>query len=64
MFDEEMTEYMKKQQSPFNFSELQMTQTASESKTINGISGTAIIMAGSGMCTGGRIKHHLVNIHT
>jgi metallo-beta-lactamase family protein len=61
MFDEEMTEYMKKQQSPFNFSELQMTQTASESKTINGISGTAIIMAGSGMCTGGRIKHHLVN---
>jgi len=61
MFDEEMTEYMKSHQSPFNFSKLQMTETASESKTINDMAGTAIIMAGSGMCTGGRIKHHLVN---
>ena len=61
MYDEEMTDYMQKEQSPFNFGGLQMTETATESKTINSIRGTAIIMAGSGMCTGGRIKHHFVN---
>jgi metallo-beta-lactamase family protein len=38
-----------------------MTRTTDESKVINHISGTVIIIAGSGMCTGGRIKHHLVN---
>lgn len=35
------------------------TPTAEESKKINQLSGPAVIMAGSGMCTGGRIKHHL-----
>ncbi len=39
---------------------LTLVRTPSDSKSINHINGTAIIIAGSGMCTGGRIKHHLV----
>ena len=39
---------------------LTLVRTPSDSKSINHINGTAIIIAGAGMCTGGRIKHHLV----
>jgi len=59
LFDEEMTEFMR-QGSPFSFRGLSLARTAAESKAINQIRGTVIIIAGSGMCTGGRIKHHLV----
>lgn len=45
----------------FRFPGLQFTRSVSESKAINRIQGSCIIMAGSGMCTAGRIKHHLVN---
>lgn len=61
LFDEEMTEHLRNNESPFNFPELKITGTSDESKRINHIRGTNIIIAGSGMCTGGRIKHHLVN---
>jgi metallo-beta-lactamase family protein len=32
-----------------------------DTKAINHIRGTVMVIAGSGMCTGGRVKHHLVN---
>lgn len=38
-----------------------MSRTVDQSKAINRAKGTAIIIAGSGMCTGGRVKHHLKN---
>jgi len=44
---------------PFDFPGLHFTRETSESMAINMISGGAVIMAGSGMCTGGRIRHHL-----
>jgi len=61
MFDDEMTDYMKHHESPFDFQGLKMVRSTRESKAINKIKDAIMIIAGSGMCTGGRIKHHLVN---
>jgi metallo-beta-lactamase family protein len=60
LFDEEMMELIRERKSPFDFPGLTMVRTVDESKAINNITGTVMIIAGSGMCTGGRIKHHLV----
>ena len=60
LYDREMTELMRQKKSPFDFPGLEMVRTVDESKAINHIKGTTMIIAGSGMCTGGRIKHHLV----
>jgi len=46
-------------QDPFGFSGLHFTREAADSIAINRIGGGAVIIAGSGMCTGGRIRHHL-----
>ncbi len=61
LFDEETLSMLREHNSPFDLSELKVTTTSEASKAINHIKGTVIIIAGSGMCTGGRIKHHLVN---
>jgi len=61
LFDEEAVDLMRHGQHPCDFPGLHMSRTVEESKAINHIKGTALIIAGSGMCTGGRIKHHLVN---
>jgi metallo-beta-lactamase family protein len=45
----------------FDFEYLQYTQSVDESKAINNVNHRAIIIAGSGMCSGGRILHHLKN---
>ena len=60
LFDKEMSRRIRQNKSPFDFPSLKMVQTADESKALNHISGTIMIIAGSGMCTGGRVKHHLV----
>jgi len=61
LFDEEMREFVKQHYSPFNLPGLEMAGTAEESKAINDVKETVVVIAGSGMCTGGRIKYHLVN---
>jgi metallo-beta-lactamase family protein len=59
LYDEKMAELMKNADNPFRHPQLMFTRSSDQSKAINRVRGTVIIIAGSGMCTGGRIKHHL-----
>jgi len=44
---------------PFSLPGLHFTRETAESVALNRITGGAVIIAGSGMCSGGRIRHHL-----
>lgn len=44
---------------PFAMPGLHFTRSTQESMAINSIDGGAVILAGSGMCNGGRVRHHL-----
>jgi Cft2 family RNA processing exonuclease len=44
---------------PFGLPGLHFTRETSDSIALNHLSGGAVIIAGSGMCTGGRVRHHL-----
>ncbi|MGC9194506.1 MAG: MBL fold metallo-hydrolase RNA specificity domain-containing protein [Syntrophobacteraceae bacterium] len=44
---------------PFNFEQLVCTRSSQESMDINNQAGPAIVIAGNGMCSAGRIRHHL-----
>lgn len=57
-FDEEA---LHKYRNPFNFPNLIYTKSVEESKKLNNYIKPCIIIAGSGMCTGGRIRHHFRN---
>ena len=58
-FVPEVQEQLAKGDDPFEPDHLRYTVTSDESKTINDVSGQALIIAGSGMMSGGRILHHL-----
>ena len=46
--------------SPFDAMEIEFTSSVAQSRRLNNLSG-AIILAGSGMCTGGRVRYHLIH---
>jgi len=58
-FDAETQKLLQNEDDPFDLPGLEFTRSAEESRQINFTKSHAIIIAGSGMCTGGRIKHHL-----
>lgn len=58
-FNEGAREILKDNRGIFQFPWLTMTASVAESKAINDIAAPKIIIAGSGMCQGGRIVHHL-----
>jgi len=59
LFDEEAQQWHARLRSLPLLPNLKLCRTAEESMAINRISHGAIVIAGSGMCTGGRIVHHL-----
>lgn len=58
-FDKETLELISKGQFPKGAPILKFTETPEESMAINRIKSGAIIIAASGMCEAGRIRHHL-----
>jgi metallo-beta-lactamase family protein len=58
-FDVETHAHLMEHADPFALPGLRFTRTPEESMALNRIAGGAVIMAGSGMCTGGRVRHHL-----
>jgi len=58
-FNEETLKIFCDGNDPFDLPSLHFTRESSESMAINQVVSGAVIMAGSGMCTGGRVRHHL-----
>lgn len=58
-YDESTRELLQSGDDPFDFPGLTFVRTAEESKALNNIPGSKIIISASGMCDAGRIKHHL-----
>ena len=59
LFDDETQAMIKSGDNPLEFPGLKFTRTAEESKELNTMDDSSIIISASGMCEVGRIKHHL-----
>lgn len=59
LFDKEMRSMLLSGHGPFDIPNLHYSRTTDESKWLNTEAKGAIIISASGMCTAGRIKHHL-----
>lgn len=59
LWDTDVCDILGKGCNPLRFPNLRMSQTADDSRKINSMTGPAVIIAGAGMCNGGRIVHHL-----
>ena len=61
LYDDEATKLSKQMNPMPSLPNLVLSNSSDTSKKINTIRSGAIVIAGSGMCTGGRILHHLKN---
>jgi metallo-beta-lactamase family protein len=59
LFDDEMNAFIRDRPLRDDLKTMKLTPTADESRAINNVSGACLVMAGAGMCNGGRILHHL-----
>lgn len=58
-FDPQTAALLRSGHDPFAVPGLRITREVAESEAVGKIAGGAVILAGSGMATGGRIRHHL-----
>ena len=61
LLSQQCQDYKKRDGTVFDFENLIYTPDVKASRAINEVDSRAIIIAGSGMCTGGRIIHHFKN---
>lgn len=59
LFDEEATDWKSQGVLPLDRTWFKFTTSVEESKQLNDLKGPCAILAGAGMCNGGRIQHHL-----
>lgn len=59
LYDKEATSFWQEHGPDLSMPNLHFSRTPDESRRINRIRAGAIVIAGSGMCNGGRIRHHL-----
>jgi metallo-beta-lactamase family protein len=61
LLDDDVASQFDRTHSPFTFPTLEVCEKAEESRKINDMRGPFIVVAGSGMCEGGRVLHHLLH---
>ena len=59
VYSDEALELLRRGDAPLEFPGLRLITSVRDSMEINGLKGPAIIISPSGMCTAGRVKHHL-----
>ncbi|MDI1290955.1 MAG: MBL fold metallo-hydrolase [bacterium] len=59
VYDDRARQLLAEHMAPLSFPGLTYTRSVEESKRLNDSKGSMVIIAASGMCTGGRILHHL-----
>ncbi len=58
-YSEEARRLLRGGDRPFEFEGLAFAASVEESRAINRVPGPAVIVSAAGMCTAGRVKHHL-----
>ena len=61
LFDSETAAFRQMGQDAFGFSRLRYIRDVNESKALNDLRGSFVVISASGMCEAGRILHHLRN---
>ena len=59
LFDRDGQQRWRTESNPFQLPNLRLIHSVQDSQALNARGGGCIIIAGSGMCNGGRIRHHL-----